>query len=290
MTSGYDFLDLLRDDLEQLPSRAERRPARRLIPAATGIAIACAVGAAIVTHGGSSTVSTASAATFLNHAAKNALATAAPRLGPHQFYYEKYHGTDLGPRPGTTGTTERWMNRLGTGRERYNGSEIAGFSGSAASPATTPFGNESLTYAELQALPTDPEHLSEIIRHASTPAGPIGLAAAKYRTIGQLLADSPWPIPSRVRAAMLQVAATIPGLTIHQSARDCAGRPAIAVVNHEHGYVNNEPVQMRFALFFSPHTNLFLGERGTVVGHPHHPLRCVALLNAGVVNSQTATP
>jgi hypothetical protein len=179
MTSGYDFLDGLRDDLERLPSRVERRPARLwgLIPAATGIAIACAVAAVVVTHGGSSTVSTASAATFLNHAANNALSIGAPRLGPRQFYYEKYHGTDLGPLLGAIGTSERWTNRVGAGRLLYNDHQIAGFTGTAAHPAATALGNRALTYAQLQALPTDPGPLADIIREASTPAGPIGLVS-----------------------------------------------------------------------------------------------------------------
>lgn len=290
MTSGYDFLDQLRSDLAALPSHAGRQRRQAwLIAAPLGLVVVVAVATLMLTRGGSGAVPTASAATFLNAAADRALAAPAARLGPRQFYYEKYHGNDLGPIDGAIGTSEQWMNRLGTGQVLYDGHFIAGFTGTSANPVSTSFGSRELTYAQLQALPTDPEQLAGIIRRASTPARPIGLSAAEYRTIGQLLAGSPWPIPPRLRAALLRVAATIPGLTIEHSARDCAGRPATAVVKYERGYANDKPVRMRFDLFFAAKTDLFLGERGTVVGQAQ-PFRCIALLRAGVVNSMGTRP
>jgi hypothetical protein len=291
VTSGYDFLDQLRGDIAELPGRAGRqhRPHAWLIAAPIGLAVVCAVAVIMLTRGGSGTVPTASAATFLNTAADHALATPAARLGPGQFYYEKYHGTDLGPIEGAVGTSEQWTNRVGTGRLLYDGHQILGFKATADHPVATSFGNRGLTYAQLQALPTNPERLAGIIRRASLPAGPIGVSGAEYRTIGQLLDGSPWPIPPRLRAALLRVAATIPGLTVEQGARDCAGRRATAVVHDEQGYANDKPVQMRFELLFAANTDLFLGERGTVIGQAQ-PFRCIALLRAGVVNTMTTTP
>ncbi len=289
MTGGYDFLDQLRNDLAQLPDQVHGRPRRRVWLAISPIALALVVAGTVLvlTRGGSSAVPSASAATFLNAAADHALATPAARLGVGQFYYEKYHGTDLGPLEGAIGTSEQWMNRLGTGRELYDGHFIAGFTGSAAHPAQTSFGNRSLTYAQLQALPTDTDQLASVVRRASLPAGPIGPSAAEYRTIGGLLVGSPWPIPPGLRAALLRVAAAIPGLALEEGVRDCASRAATAVVEYERGYANDKPVRMRFELFFNPATHLFLGERGTVVGQTQ-PFRCIALLRAGVVNSMTA--
>ena len=271
-------------------ARAEQhRTHTWLIAAPLGLAVVCAVAVIMLTRGGSGTVPTASAATFLNAAADHALSAPAARLEPGQFYYEKYHGTDLGPLEGAIGTSEQWMNRLGTGRVLYDGHQIAGFKATARHPVTTSFGNRGLTYAQLQALPTDPQRLAGILRRASLPAGPIGVSEEEYRTIGQLLVGSPWPIPPRLRAALLRVAATIPGLTIEQDARDCAGRRATAVVGYEQGYANDKPVQMRFELLFDAKTNLFLGERGTVVGQAQ-PFRCIALLRAGVVDTMTTRP
>jgi hypothetical protein len=71
--------------------------------------------------------------------------------------------------------------------------------------------------------------------------------------------------------------------------RVCAGRRATAVVHDEQGYANDKPVPMRFELLFDAKTDLFLGERGTVIGQTQ-PFRCVALLRAGVVKSMTTTP
>jgi hypothetical protein len=291
MTSGHDFLNQLRNDLADLPVKPHARPRRRLWLAISPIALAVLVAGPVfvLARGGSSTVPAASAATFLNSAADQALAAPAARLGPGQFYYEKYHGTDLGPLEGAVGTSEQWMTRLGTGRLLYDGHQVMGFTGSAAHPAATSFGNRGLTYAQLQALPTDPNQLGSVVRQASLPAGPIGLSAAEYRTIGQLLDGSPWPIPPRLRAALLRVAATIPGLTVEEGTRDCANRAATAVVEYERGYANDEPVRMRFELFFNPTTDLFLGERGTVIGRTQ-PFRCIALLRAGVVDAMTARP
>jgi len=293
MTSGYEFLDRLRDDLGQLPTHADHVFRRRrwmvVAPITVIVVVSFAVVAVILTRGGSTAVPTASAATYLNAAADHVLAMPATHLEPGQFYYEKYHGT-VGPLPGVAiGTSEQWTSRYGTGRLLYDGHQIAGFTGSAAHPAQTAFGSRSLTYPQLQALPTDPNSLAAIIRKASTPPGPIGVSSAEYRTIGQLLSGSPWPIPPRLRAALLRVAATIPGLTISKNARDCAGRPAIAVINQEHGYANDEPVRMRFELFFNPKNDLFLGERGTVEGLTQ-PFQCIALLDAGVVNSSVTRP
>jgi hypothetical protein len=291
-TTGYRFLDQLRNDLAELPARRNRvaRRARWQVAAVVaGIAVSAAVVALVLTRGGSATVPTASAATFLNTAADDALTTPATVLRPGQFYYEKYHGTNLGPIAGAIGTNERWTSRFGSGRMLYNGHFIAGFTGSATRPAQTAFGNRSLTYAQLQALPTDPDRLADLIRKASTPAGPIGLPAAEYRVIGQLLSGSPWPIPRNLGAGLLRVAATIPGLTITRHTHDCAGRPAVAIVSHERGAADDKPVRMRFALFFNPTTDLFLGEAGTVEGHAH-PFQCIALMDAGVVNSMTAKP
>lgn len=291
MTSGYDFLDQLRSDLVHLPAQADTRGTRRrwLVGTPIGLAVACAAAVLVLARGNSGTVPAASAETFLKTAADRALAAPAARLGPGQFYYERYHGTDLGPLPSGIGTSERWMSRLGTGRELYDGHPLYRFLGSATHPGATALGNRSLTYAQLRALPTDPERLAGVVRRASTPSGQVGLSSSEYRTIGQLLGGSPWPIRPALRSALLRVAATIPGLEVESGARDCAGRAATAIVEHERGYDDDKPVRMRFELFFNPKSYLFIGERAAVVGQKK-PFRCIALLAAGVVDSMTARP
>jgi hypothetical protein len=292
MSTGYDFLDQLRDDLVALPVGVSRRPMSRLaLISGSGVAVAC-VGVAllILARGGSSTVPTASAATFLNKAASRALDTPAAVLGPGQFYYEKYRGTNVEGEqiPGASGTSEEWMG-LTRGRLVFNGFEQAEFRATAGHPFTTSFGNRQLTYTQLLSLPTDSGRLAAIVHRASLPNGQISVSESQYRTIFQLLSGSPWPIPPPLRAALLHVAATIPGLTLNDAARDCAGRAAIAVTLTTRGVDDDKPVRMRLEMLFDPATNLYLGNRGTVVGQPH-PFECVALINSGIVNSMTQRP
>jgi hypothetical protein len=158
-------------------------------------------------------------------------------------------------------------------------------------PLATPFGSRVLTYAQLLALPTDPERLARLIRNVSGPPGPVGPLVARFRTIDQLLSQSPWPIPTPLRASILRVAAAIPGLTLNHASVDCAGRRAVAVtqVSRSYGGNRNDLSLMRAEMLFDPATDAYLGDRETVVGHAR-PFECVALLKTGVVNSDHIRP
>jgi hypothetical protein len=293
MSTGYDFLDELRDELATLPPVARRQTRTRprwTIAACVGGLVA--VGAAVVlARGGSNAVPPADAAAFLTQAADRALAEPVRPLRPGQFYYEKTRGSNVGTdAAGGSGTSEQWTSRR-SGRVLWNGHPLTAFRAFPGHPLTTPFGNRALTYPELLALPNDPEHLASVIRRASQPPGPMGPVVAQFRTIDQLLSQSPWPIPAQLRASILRVAAAIPGLTIDHAAHDCAGRPAIAVTQVSRSYGGNRSslAPMRAEMLFDPTTDAYLGDRATVVGNAH-PFECVALLNAGVVNSITQRP
>jgi len=108
------------------------------------------------------------------------------------------------------------------------------------------------TYRLLQALPTDPRTLLNLIyagtRGEGQAVGPDGEA---FTTIGDLIRET--IVPPRTAAALYRAAALIPGVTVVGHVTNAVGRPGIAVAFTGNGN--------RFEWIFDPATLQFIGER-----------------------------
>jgi hypothetical protein len=101
-------------------------------------------------------------------------------------------------------------------------------------------------------LPPDPEELLELIESRELVGGPNG-DWETFSIIGDLLREaSP---PPKVRAALYQVAAELPGVELVGRVVDGAGRPGVAVA-----YTNpSSDLRSRLELIFDPTTAELLG-------------------------------
>ncbi len=110
------------------------------------------------------------------------------------------------------------------------------------------------TYQFLTTLPTNPAKLRAWI-YAHKDGGQSADNQA-WTDITDLLGSA--PTPPRLTAALLRVAATIPGATVVRHAADVAGRPGIAVARLIQGSTQRDE------LVFSARTYQLLGERTTL--------------------------
>ncbi|MFJ8660508.1 CU044_5270 family protein [Streptomyces sp. NPDC093795] len=104
----------------------------------------------------------------------------------------------------------------------------------------------------LAALPTDPDALLRKIYEETEGQGN-GRDQQAFTTIGDLLTES-WPTP-RLTAALYRAAAKIPGVVLVDSATDAAGRKGVAVARLD------ETSGTRTEWIFDSKTLAFLGER-----------------------------
>jgi len=136
------------------------------------------------------------------------------------------------------------------------------------------------TYKFLAMLPTSPAKLRTWI-YAHKNGGQSADNQA-WTDISDLLGTT--LTPPKLTAALLKVAATIPGATVVPHATDAAGRPGIAVARLIQGSTEDDE------LVFSPRTYRLLGERTTLtapasgVGPAGTVIGGWALLNKTVVN------
>jgi hypothetical protein len=101
-----------------------------------------------------------------------------------------------------------------------------------------------------------------------------------------LLSES--PAPPALRAALYDLAASLPGVRLIRGAHDLVGRAATEVYQPG-GW--NEPGGGGQALFFSPRTGVVLGAALLSGASPHCPiLGASAVLAAGYVNSTDQVP
>src|SRR5262245_28612477 len=108
------------------------------------------------------------------------------------------------------------------------------------------------SYRFLQALPTDPHALLDVIYKQTAGAGQSPDQEA-FTTIGDLLRES--IAPPQVSAALFRAAALIPGVTVVANAVDAVGRPGIAVSFTSNGeqsewIFDKQTLQMRGELDF----------------------------------------
>src|SRR5215469_12039535 len=111
------------------------------------------------------------------------------------------------------------------------------------------------SYRLLQALPTDPHTLLNLIYKETSGAGQSPDQEA-FTTIGDLLRES--IAPPEVSAALFRAAALIPGVTVVPNAVDAAGRPGVAVSFTSNGEQSE--------WIFDQQTSQMLGELGFVNG------------------------
>lgn len=108
-------------------------------------------------------------------------------------------------------------------------------------------------YTSLKTLPNDPEKMRAYLY--GRPRGDNPPDTGAWTAVGDLLRET--YVPAAQRKALFKAAATIPGVTVNESAEDAAGRTGIGVGRVSGG--------VREEIIFDPSSYELLGERGIVV-------------------------
>ena len=146
------------------------------------------------------------------------------------------------------------------------------------------FAAGGLSFVDLSGLPTDRDALLQVIEDRTIVIGPPG-DAETFTLIGDLLRET-YASPA-LRAALYEVAASLPGVQLVGETRDASGRQGIAVA-YEHNGTRNE-------LIIDPETAAMLGESSVVteagvMGLPVGTVVSSAVyLASGVVDSTDET-
>ena len=138
------------------------------------------------------------------------------------------------------------------------------------------------TYRLLQALPTDPRALLNLIYRVERGHGP-GPAQEAFVTIGDLL-NGKIP-PPKVAAALYRAAALIPGVTLVPDATDAIGRHGVAVAQH----VSGIPGGIVSELIFSKTTLRLIGSR-TIEARTGASTSATAIISQAFVNHLRQVP
>lgn len=236
---------------------------------------------------------TLTAALVLREAATSA-ARQAPATGRY-FFSESEYVSDDGVTTASGGTSYQWDGPYL--RKFWVGNGVAGLledprvsTTPTAVPSAISAGTGSLTWAQVQHMPTSPGPLRAAIAKLSYGLYPKdhahgSLARAEFSTISDLLYEA--PAPPSLRAALYRLAATLPGIRLVKGAEDLVGRPANEV------YMPGGPPSFNNgkAIFFDVSTSKVLGEAvflGTNPACP--PMWSTAVLATGYVNSTTDLP
>jgi hypothetical protein len=228
--------------------------------------------------------------------------------GPGQYQYtssiEAYTSSVLdGPHPYTDllpETRQIWIGSDGSGRisetygvatflspQDYAAWVAAGSPDLAEPPSDSTFGPGQLSDGptNLSNLPTDPKVLSGLISSRKIEGGPPG-PAEDFTQVGDLLRET--DAPPALRAALFEVAATIPGVEQLGSVTDHSGRTGVGVA-----YVSGGS---RHELIFNPTDSSLMGEEDVVVDadEANEPAGTVTdwavYLSSKVVDSDGAPP
>jgi hypothetical protein len=208
---------------------------------------------------------------------RQAASAAARRPGGHGRFFVSESEYITPPNQDDPALRTIWIGNGVTGRLVQAGH------GAAAIPSGISFGRRTLTWAQLQSLPTAPGPLLADIARVSRNMGQ-PLANAEFSTVVGLLFES--PSPPALRSALYDVAARLPGVTLVSGSRDLIGRTA-AEVYMPPGFPGNGGD----ALFFDPSSSAVLGVAspdGSRLQCP--PLWEDAVLASGYVNSQHQLP
>jgi hypothetical protein len=306
--------------------RAWRRPEprRRWAPRlAVAAALAAAAIAAVVALPGGDDgrlgPANARAAETLRRAA-DAQSFGLPRpLRPGEFWYFRMRTDTLigGDESGYTAVQpqvrEEWVSADGTRRTRSAPTGPARFPSSRdrarweaagspplgsdavedhllATPRGRPFNlaDQSMSYADLLALPRDAEALYERLHTAAVECGcGANVDDETFTIVADTLHSN--PLPDDLRAALLRAAALIPDIKLVAHERDAAGRRGIAV-GHDHA-------RRRHALVFDSKTYQLLGETTRQLardeyagGRPGQLLGSTAYMESDIVTSRAQRP
>jgi hypothetical protein len=273
--------------------RAARRGARRVasrpgrrgwLPLAGAAAIAAAGVAAVAVLAPATTPASrpghlppVQTAAYVLHRA--ATAAAGQAAGRGRFFVSESEYVIPGNGQGAPAKRIIWVGNGVTGRLVQG----PGRGSSAPIPAGISFGHRTISWAQLQHLPTQPGRL---LAEVADVSGNLGqpLPVAEFSTITGLLFES--PTPPALRSALYLAAARLPGVTLVKNARDLLGRPA-AEVYVPPGFAGNTGQ----ALFFDPATSAVLGV-GNLVGSKLDcpPSSEYAVLASGYVASKYQQP
>ena len=256
-----------RTPYDGLPVPARRRHRRRWTVAVASVAAAAAalLVVPVLDSGPAQPTATASAAqVFLLRSAEAAAAADAPDARDARYWYVR--SSVGGAQAFFAGTREVWIGHRDRGLLRENGQRTD-------NPPTkldraSFFG---LTWEQLFDLPTETSALRAKVYALAGDAGP-GPDAEAFVVVGDLLRES--PAPPSVRAALLRVAATIPGVTLGARTTDSEGREVVPVSRRQPGYEDR--------LLMDPNDGRLLGEENVTTtdeqpqGQPPLPAGTVA--------------
>jgi hypothetical protein len=292
---------------------------RRLaVPGLAAAAAAAAVVVAVVAATGVGHEPDASAAAALRQAAAKLAAAPAAELGPGQYWYVESQGHTMttlvtskdGSGPGInalmTTVHKEWIGRDGSGRivrtdtdpqfvtpgdrQRWVDAGSPALGGGPpideAEPVgelSFPFGERSLTYEQLRALPSDPDALGRLVRDAAIQNGR-SRAWEELDLIAELLRNS--PLSPAQGAALYQVAASLDGIELIEHEQDPSGRAGVGIAVSDGG--------LRVELILDPETGVLLGDREVALEDSNVPagtvIDAVSYVRSGVVDGVTQTP
>lgn len=239
---------------------------RRLAIAATAVAAAAlVVGLGVSALNPSGEGGVAQAATVLRDAAK--VAAAQPQTAPwvpgSLYYHQTFtHYGSLNQH------REEWTAT--DGRVFYRYQDVPANASDRWHRGTAPseggnllpfgFGAEDMTYAQLMALPTNPDALEARMKKAAFPSGDRPLSDELFGMVENVLSVA--PAPPEVRAAFYEVAARIPGVELLGETKDSLGRTGVAVALDEHiaGSENEREIMV-----FNPDSSELMEERSVAI-------------------------
>lgn len=221
-TDKHKVLDRIRTDTSA-PSRRVRVSPRRSLGATASLVVLLALALAIPTLGGSPK-SGASAAPLLRAVAEQSAIQSDP-ASTASYWYSHSLDTVLSS-DGLIRTADRqvWAGHHSPGRllTRYDETSAPLLPlETTLPPARFPMGDSSVDWDGLRALPTDTAALLARLE-ASAPHSGVESGYDVFIAIGDLLRES--PISPEVRAALYQVAAALPGVTLGGAGTDPVGR------------------------------------------------------------------
>jgi hypothetical protein len=297
-----------RGRLETRLSRPRRERRRWRLPGLAVVAAGVAVVVALVTGLGTGREADARAAQLLRTAAAQLRTSgAAPALGHGQYWYVESVGhtmvtsvTGSGSFNAITSTTHiEWVGPDGSGRivrtdgdpqfptaldrQRWLAAGSPALDGrideqEPAGSMLFPFGSRTLSYAQLQALPTDPDALGALVEQAAV-RNSWSLSWQELDLIAELMRNA--PLSPAQGAALYEVAARLPDVQLVGPTTDPSGRPGTGVAVTSNG--------QRMELVIDTATGQLLGDRQVDVG-TGQVSDAMSYVRTGVVSSTTATP
>lgn len=237
---------------------ARRRVSHTLGPVAAGLAVLLLMGGVLVIAVGGPGLGPGPAAGPTG----TAVDTAVPADGQYAYRYDRQIDLDASGQEEPNGANEmrdrNWVSP--------NGDMVSAREGSQTGCAVFPR-QGAPDWAEpsrdfFANLPTDVGELTSYLR--SHVSGSSSQDEAVFVAVGDALSDDDLLATSQVRAALVDVLADTPGVTVHPDQQDYLGRPAVRL-----DFVDerNRPGEIH-SMYFDPHTYQFLEEREGSTGQP----------------------